>query len=85
MWLINVIFQEIVLKAGLKTRSFSCQSYKMQFFTKCAMSNVWKIFQSHATDYLGVIPEAYLEPSRTIWSNIYDGAFLQKYLAPKIH
>ena len=49
------------------------------------MSNVWKVFQSHATDYLGVIPEAYLEPSRTIWSNIYDGAFLQKYLAPKIH
>ena len=45
------------------------------FSTKSAMSDVWKVFQSHATDYLGVIPEAYLEPSRTIWSNIYEELF----------
>ena len=76
--------------------SESCESYKMQFFlkivnnwnfctffTKSTMSDVWKVFQPHATDYLGVIPEASLELSQTVWSKIYDGVFLQKYLTPK--
>ena len=37
-----------------------------------------KFFNTYNTDYLDVIPKMYLEPSRTLRSNMYDRAFLWK-------